>query len=279
MFRSRFLNCAGREVHVAEWGDSDSSAAVLWHGLTRTGRDFDELALGLGDIRWVLCPDTPGRGLSEWLPGSDYTLGAYAETAAALLDGLGVGECDWVGTSMGGLLGIHMAAGRLRGRIRRLVINDVGPEIPLGAMARIAAYAGNPKSFERVSDFALWMREAYSPFGENPDSYWERLARTSCRRLPDGRITAHYDPEIVSPFSRLAGGSGGLDMWAEYDGLECPVLLLRGAESDVLPEKTAAEMTRRGPRARLVEFAGCGHAPALATPEQIAVVREFLTGG
>ena len=223
----------------------------------------------------VLGPDTPGRGLSAWLAAEDYNLEVYAEVAAALLDNLGIGECDWAGTSMGGLLGMVLAGGRLRGRIRRLVLNDVGPEIPAAAMARIAAYAGNPPVFARASEFAEWLRAAYAPFGENPDSYWQRLARTSCRRLPDGRWTAHYDPRIVSPFAKAAGG---LDLWAEYDAVACPTLLLRGGRSDVLPQRTAEEMTRRGPRARLLVFPQCGHAPALATPEQIDAVREFLTG-
>lgn len=277
-FRARFVDCGGREVHCADWGAlglEEHRPLVMWHGLTRNGRDFDEAAGAFCATRRVLCPDAPGRGLSAWLPAGDYRLEVYAEAAARLLDALGVGECDWAGTSMGGLLGMRMAAGVLRGRIRRLVLNDVGPEIPAGALARIAAYAGAPPAFGRVSEFAAWLRAAYAPFGENPDSYWERLARTSHRRLPDGRVTAHYDPAIVSPFARAAGG---LDMWAEYDSLECPTLLLRGADSDVLSAMTAMEMTRRGPRARLVVFPGCGHAPTLATPEQIETAREFLEG-
>lgn len=273
MFRSRFATCAGREIHFAEWGNESAPAAVMWHGLTRNGRDFDEAAAALGDKWRVICPDAPGRGLSAWLSPEEYRHDVYAETALALLEELGIQECDWVGTSMGGLLGMRLAAEELRGRVRRLIVNDVGPTIPAAAMARIAAYAGNPPTFETVSEFAKWLRGAYRSFGENPEAYWERLIATSSRRLPDGRITAHYDPGIVSPFSRAAGG---LDLWAEYDSIECPVLLLRGAESDVLPPEMAEEMTRRGPRAELKVFPNCGHAPPLATPEQIAVVREFL---
>lgn len=273
--RLRFAQCAGREIHFADWGDESAPAAVFWHGLTRNGRDFDEAALALCGARRVICPDAPGRGLSEWLPPEDYRLEVYAETATALLDHLGVRECDWVGTSMGGLLGIHLAAGALRGRMRRLVVNDVGPVVPSAALKRIAAYAGNPPVFETASEFAKWLREAYRPFGKNPESYWDRITFASCRRLPDGRVTAHYDPDIVLPFSRAAEG---LDMWAAYDSVECPVLLLRGAESDVLPSEIAAEMTQRGPRARLRVFPDCGHAPALATPAQIDAVRAFLDG-
>ena len=273
MFRSRFASCAGREIHFTEWGNASAPAVVMWHGLTRNGRDFDEAASALSDKWRVLCPDAPGRGLSEWLPPRDYRREVYAETALALLEGLGIRECCWVGTSMGGLVGMHLAAGAMRGRIRRLAVNDIGPEIPAAAMSRIAAYAGNPPTFETVSEFAKWLRNAYRSFGDNPESYWERLTAASSRRLPDGRITAHYDPEIVSPFSRAADG---LNMWAEYDSIECPVLLLRGAESDVLPPEMAEEMTRRGPRAELKVFPNCGHAPALATPEQITPAREFL---
>lgn len=275
-FHSKFLNCAGREVHFTEWGAADAPVVIMWHGLTRTSRDFDEAAAALCDTHRVICPDTPGRGLSEWLPAADYNLSVYAQTAEALLDELGIETCDWVGTSMGGLLGIHLAAGALRGRIRRMVINDVGPKIPLTAMARIAVYAMKPKVFTRASDFAAWLREAYQSGGENPDSFWQRLVHTSCRRLPDGRWTMHYDPNIVSLSSKDAIG---LNMWAAYDSLECRVLLLRGAESDVLPQATAQEMTRRGPQARLEVFPGCGHAPTLAVPGQLAVLRAFLTDG
>ena len=276
MFRSRFLKCAGREVHFADWGADSAPAVVMWHGLTRNGRDFDEAAAALCAAgRRVICPDAPGRGLSEWLPPEDYRYPVYAETAAALLDNLGIAEFDWVGTSMGGLVGIKLAAGAMRGRVRRLAANDIGPVIPAAAMRRIADYAGNPPTFGTASEFGAWLRQAYRPFGENPESFWERLIATSCRRLPDGRITAHYDPGIVLPFSRA---SGGMDMWAEYDSIDCPVLLLRGEKSDVLTQEIAEEMTRRGPRAKLMVFPNCGHAPPLAAPEQIAVVREFLKG-
>ena len=270
-FQSRFLRCAGREIHFTEWGAADAPVVVMWHGLTRTGRDFDEAAAALSETRRVICPDTPGRGFSEWLPAKEYTLAVYAGIAQALLDELGIEKCDWVGTSMGGLLGIHLAAGPLRGRIRRMVINDIGPTIPLAAMARIAKFAMKPKRFDRASQFAAWLRETYEPFVQAPDTYWERMAHTSCRRLPDGRWTTHYDPAIVRPFSTAVTG---LNMWAEYDSLDCPVLLLRGANSDVLPQKTAEAMTERGPQARLVVIPDCGHAPSLATPEQLALLRE-----
>ena len=288
MFRSRLAECGGREIHFTDWGNESDPAVALWHGLTRNGRDFDEAAAALCKAgKRAICPDAPGRGLSEWLPPEDYRYEIYAQAAVALLDRLQIRECDWVGTSMGGLLGMRLAAGALRGRIRRLVVNDIGPVIPPPALARIASYAGNPPVFGRVSEFAEWLREAYRPFGENPDSFWERLVRTSHRRLPDGKITAHYDPRIVLPFTRSAAGangpggsdgSGGLDMWAEYDSIGCPVLLLRGAESDVLPQAVAEEMTRRGPCARLEVFPNCGHAPALATARQIAAVVDFLAG-
>ena len=275
MFRSRFLKCAGREVHFTEWGRTDSPALVMWHGLTRNGRDFDESAAALCGKWRVICPDTPGRGLSQWLNPNEYRLEIYARIAAELLDKLNLRECQWIGTSMGGLLGMRLAAVELREKIRALVLNDVGPTIPAAAMARIAAYAGKPPVFDAVSEFSAWQRQAYKSFGENPESFWERLAASSCRRLPDGRITAHYDPAIVSPFAQT---TGGLDMWKEYDSIQCPVLLLRGESSDVLPAETAKEMTRRGPRAKLLTFPNCGHVPTLTTPEQIAPVRAFLTG-
>ena len=289
MFRSRFLQCAGREIHFAEWGNESAPAVVMWHGLTRNGRDFDEIAAALADSRRVVCPDSPGRGLSQWGQPDDYRYETYAEVATDLLNQLGVAECDWVGTSMGGLLGIKLAAANAesepeskpgsesepppRIRIRKLVVNDIGPEIPPAALARIAAYAGNPPTFPTVSAFGEWLREAYRPFGPAPESFWQRVIATSVRRLPSGEVAAHYDPAIATPFFRA---SGKFDMWSEYDSVRCQTLLIRGAQSDVLPQDVAEQMTRRGPKAKLLTFPDCAHAPALATPKQIAPVRKFL---
>jgi pimeloyl-ACP methyl ester carboxylesterase len=191
----------------------------------------------------------------------------------ALLDALDVARVDWVGTSMGGAIGIVAAAGTLRGRISHLVLNDNAPELAAGAVERIRNYAGNPAAFATMSELEQYFRTVYQPYGWLSDASWRRLAETSARRLPDGRLTPHYDPQIVRQFHRARND---YLLWDEYDSLTTPVLLLRGEQSDLVLRETAAEMKLRGPRAQVVEISGCGHAPALNTPEQLALIEKFL---
>lgn len=273
-FRSRFMQCAGVEVHFTEWGDPSAPMLVMWHGLARNGRDFDELAAALSADWHIICPDTPGRGLSGWLLPPQYTIETYAVVADALLQQLGKRTCTWLGTSMGGLLGMHLAAAAWRGRINALVVNDIGTELSAAGLRRIGEYVAHPPLCKTMAEFSDWMRSTYRSFGDNPDSFWERLARTSVRRLPNGRFTTHYDPNIAVLFSHIRDN---LNLWQQYEQIECPLLLLRGEHSDILPAEVAEEMTQRGPRAVLHTFPDCGHAPALARPEQIAVVEQFLT--
>ncbi|MDA8233145.1 MAG: alpha/beta hydrolase [Magnetospirillum sp.] len=277
-FRSLYFSLAGHEIHVTEWGDPASPALVMAHGLVRQGRDFDTAAARLAERFRVLCPDTIGRGLSSWsaAPERDYTLSGYVHLAASLLDALGVAICAWVGTSMGGLIGMAAAAGPLRGRIARLVLNDIGPVIDPAAVERIRTYGGHIPDFDGVVAYEAFLRRVYAPFGALTDAEWRRMAETSARRRDDGRITVHYDPRIVQVFAQ-AGQTP--DLWEAYDGLACPVLVLRGAESDMLTPEVAGAMTRRGPRAGLVTVPGCGHAPALNVPSQLDVVERFLEGG
>lgn len=272
---SRYLRCEGRELHYTEWGRPDAPALIMWHGLARTGRDFDELAQALaGDYR-ILCPDTIGRGLSQWSPDpvAEYRLDFYARLARALLDGLRLDRVRWVGTSMGGATGMYAAATTLKDRISHLVVNDIGPSLPQPAIDRILAYAGNPPAFDTVTELETWLRAAYKPYGWQSDEQWRRMAETSVRRLPDGRVTAHYDPAIVGQFHHHPAD---YERWAEYDSLRVPLLLLRGADSDLLLPEVAEAMTRRGPRARRIDFPDCGHAPALNVEPQIEAVRQFL---
>jgi len=272
---SRYMRCEGRELHYTEWGAADAPAVIMWHGLARTGRDFDELAQALaGDYR-VICPDTIGRGLSQWSPDpvAEYRLDFYAALARALLDGLRLARVRWVGTSMGGATGMHAAATILRGRISHLVVNDIGPELPQAAIRRILDYVGAPPAFDTVTELEAWLRAAYKPYGWQSDEQWRRMAETSMRRLPDGRVTAHYDPTIVGQFSHHPDD---YDRWEGYDSLRLPVLLLRGADSDLLLPEVADAMTRRGPRARRIDFPDCGHAPALNVAPQIDAIRQFL---
>ena len=275
--RSAYHQIAGSEVHVLTWGADSAPPVILWHGLARTGRDFDDLAAALADRYRLICPDTPGRGLSQWsaAPDSDYCMAAYARLAAGLADRLGLGRFAWVGTSMGGALGIAAAAGSLRGRISHLALNDIGPTLPSAAGARIRAYLGHPPDFATLSEFDAYLRTIYRPFGAHTDAQWRRMAETSFRRLPNGRVTAHYDPAIVRQFDLYPRD---FEQWDAYESLALPTLVLRGAESDLLTPEVAAEMGRRGPGAACVTIPGCGHAPALNVAEQIAILRGFLAG-
>jgi pimeloyl-ACP methyl ester carboxylesterase len=274
---SHYLVCQGRELHVTAWGDPQAEVVVAWHGLARTGRDMDDIAAHLAQ-RWrVLCPDTLGRGLSQWspVPDDEYHLGFYAAQAVDLLDQLGIAQCHWLGTSMGGAIGLHAAAGPLRGRIQRLVMNDIGPELAAPAVSRIRGYAGSPPAFATVGELEQYFRSIYRPYGALTDAQWRRLTETSVRRLPDGRVTPHYDPAMVRQF--LAHPQD-YDQWDAWDALPIPVLVLRGADSDLLLPDVAEAMRNRGPRAVVVTIPGCGHAPALNTPAQFALVERFFAG-
>ena len=275
---SHYIRCADREIHYMDWGAGNPRTVIAWHGLARTGRDMDELAEYLSAPERgyrVICPDTVGRGLSQWSPDprNDYCLRFYAQLATELVDALGLARFHWVGTSMGGAIGMVAAAGSLRGRIERLVLNDMGPQIAESALARIRSYAGNPSAFATVSELEQYFRQVYRPYGYLSDAQWRRLTETSTRRLPDGRVTPHYDPAMVQQFIHHPKDH---DRWPDYDSLTLPVLCLRGAESDLLEADTAAQMAVRGPRAQVVTIAGCGHAPALNVPDQLELVAGFL---
>ena len=275
--KSRYLTCEGREIHFMEWGAEHGEAVIAWHGLARTGRDMDELAAHLSSRYRVICPDTIGRGLSQWSPQPEreYCLAFYGRLALSLLEQLGIRDCHWVGTSMGGAIGIHLAAGALRGRIRRLVLNDIGPKIADAALERIKTYAGRPPQFDRVSELEQYFRTIYKPFGWLSDEQWRRLTETSTRRLPEGKITTHYDPKMVLQFVHHPRD---YEQWEAWDAMSAPTLCLRGEASDLLLPDVAEEMKRRGPQATVVTIAGCGHAPALNVPDQLNLVQRFLAG-
>jgi pimeloyl-ACP methyl ester carboxylesterase len=274
---SKYLVCDGHEIHYTEWGAQDSEAVIAWHGLARTGRDMDELAAHLSPSYRVICPDTIGRGLSQWSgqPERDYCLEVYGRIAVSLLDQLGIRTARWVGTSMGGALGMALAAGPLKGRIRCLVLNDIGPQLGEAAVQRIRAYAGNPAEFDRVSELEQYFRTVYKPFGWLSDEQWRRLTETSMRRTVEGKVTPHYDPKMVLQFVHHPAD---YDLWDAYDAIDVPTLCLRGETSDLLLPETAEAMRSRGPRAVVVTVAGCGHAPALNVPDQLQRVERFLSG-
>ncbi|HEY0823574.1 MAG TPA: alpha/beta hydrolase [Ramlibacter sp.] len=280
---SNYVTCAGREIHYTEWGARHARTVIAWHGLARTGRDMDELAESLSSNWRVICPDTIGRGFSQWSPdpGNEYRLAFYARIAAELMDRLGIERAHWVGTSMGGAIGTVCAAGllqpQLEDRIQSLVLNDNAPRLAAAAVERIRSYAGNPPAFATMAELEAFFRQVYKPYGWLSEAQWRRLTETSARRLPDGRVTPHYDPAMVRQF---IDHPNDYDLWEHYDRLRIPVLLLRGAESDLVLPDAAAEMLQRGPGAlgltRVVEVAGCGHAPALNVPEQLDLVRSFI---
>ena len=274
--KSLYLSCEGRELHYTEWG-SGPETVIAWHGLARTGRDMDDIAAHLAERYRVICPDTIGRGPSQWSPQPEreYCLEFYARLAVSLVDQLGLERFYWLGTSMGGALGIRLAAGALKGRIRRLVLNDIGPQLGAAAVERIRAYAGKPAQFERMSELEQYFRTIYRPYGWLSDDQWRRLTETSTRRTAEGRVTPHYDPNMVLQFEHHPRD---YDQWEAYDAIDVPTLCLRGESSDLLLADTAEEMRRRGPRSVVVTIAGCGHAPALNVPAQFELVERFFNG-
>ncbi|MDQ3195820.1 MAG: alpha/beta fold hydrolase [Burkholderiales bacterium] len=284
-------------VAYTDWGDRANPHVVICvHGLTRNARDFDFLAETLSSDCRVVCPDIVGRGASDWLPHKkDYGYPLYLTDMAALIARVGTKpvrsrwdalwrrlrgrrdepRIDWVGTSMGALIGMMLAA-QPQSPIQRLVINDAGPFVPRAALQRIAAYVGKDPRFGAVDELEQYLRKFCASFGPLTDTQWRHLATHSSRQGKDGSYGFSYDPGIAEPFR----GSlfYDVDLWPLWDKIRCPVLILRGADSDLLLHKTAQEMLTRGPRTRLVEFAGVGHAPMLMAQDQIDAVREFLLG-
>jgi pimeloyl-ACP methyl ester carboxylesterase len=280
---SHYLQCHGFNIHYTAWGDASLPVVIAWHGLARTGRDFDALAEQLAAHYRVICPDTIGRGLSQWshAPQNDYSFATYARITLDLMEALKIEKAHWIGTSMGGALGLVCAAAielpAFKGRIQSLVLNDIAPEISAAAVDRIKAYAGEPPAFETVPELEAFFRQAYAPFGFQTDAQWTHLTETSTRRLPDGRVTPHYDPNITQQFFREVPE---YPMWNEYDALDIPVMVMRGSNSDLISPDTLQAMHTRGPGSkgllRTEEIPGCGHAPALNVPAQWQLVMDFF---
>jgi pimeloyl-ACP methyl ester carboxylesterase len=263
-----------------EWGEEDNPRVLICvHGLSRQGRDFDTLARSLCNHYRVVCPDVVGRGRSDWLVDfpMGYQIPQYAADMVSLLARVNASTVDWVGTSMGGLIGLVMAA--MQGSpLRRLVLNDVGPTIESSALARIGGYIGLPSRWPTLDAAADADLAISAGFGPHTREQW--LALTEPQLIVDGdMLRPRRDPAIAVPFRAATPQAARLGeelLWQAYDGLTLPTLLLRGADSDLLSPATAQAMTRRGPRARMVEFAGVGHAPMLVQPDQVSAVREFL---
>lgn len=272
------LSPAGfHRMAYVEWGDAaNPRVLVCVHGLTRCGRDFDFLAAALADRYRVVCPDVVGRGISDWLRDPHhYTVAQYAQDMTALIARLAVESIDWLGTSMGGIIGMALAA-QPGTPIRRLILNDVGPLLPAAALQRIGAYLATPPDFASPQEAENYIRTIAAPFGPLSDVQWHHLTKHVIRLGDDGRYHLRYDPGIAIPFAEAAREGQDIDLWPLYDAIRCPTLVIRGAESDLLTRETLAAMQARGPRARSVEIPGVGHAPMFLDDEQICIVRDFL---
>ncbi len=291
-----FINCpdasGGHRMAYWQWGNPQADHVIVCvHGLSRQGRDFDVLAKALvarggGAVR-VVCPDVAGRGQSDWLKDPmGYQIPNYAADMLALLAHLKPVTLDWVGTSMGGLIGMVIGAQpdtALSASVRRLVLNDVGPTIQWQALQRIGQYLGNAPRFASLAQAAQAMWVVSTGFGPHTPEEWLALSAPMVKPMTDaqGGVALHYDPAIAVPFRAIteeAAAAGEKVMWQLYDAIRAKTLLLRGADSDLLTPGTAQAMTERGPKARLVEFAGVGHAPTLVADDQVAWVVDFLFG-
>jgi pimeloyl-ACP methyl ester carboxylesterase len=262
-----------------EWGDAaNPKVLVCVHGLTRCSRDFDFFAQAMADEYRVICPDVVGRGRSDWLRNKSlYALPQYCADMTTLLAKLNAEAVHWVGTSMGGLIGMALAS-QPETPIARLVLNDVGPVITAASLERIGTYLGQAPRFDSIEQAEAFVRFVSATFGSLSDEQWRHLTLHTTRTAADGKVEFAYDPGIAQAFRDAFATSGGkdLEIWPMYDAIACPILLLRGATSDLLPHDAALQMCQRGPRAKLIEVPGVGHAPMLMDTAQAAPVREFL---
>ena len=279
--RLKRVQCANPKGlhHMAyvEWGDPDNPRVLVCvHGLTRIGRDFDFLAQRLCGQYRVVCPDVVGRGRSDWLPDpAGYGVPQYVGDMVTLIARLGVEQVDWFGTSMGGLIGMALAA--LPGTpIRRMVLNDVGPVVTNASLRRIADYVGKAPKFASLDQAEQYIRQVSAPFGPLTDEQWRHLTVHVTRPVTGGGFEMGYDPDIAKPMQAMLF-LGDIELWNLYDAIRCPTLCVRGAESDLLTADTLAQMAVRGPRARTLEIAGVGHAPMFMDIAQTAPVEQFLT--
>ena len=276
------LSAAGfHHMAYVEWGDAaNPKVLVCVHGLTRSGRDFDFLAQALADDYRVVCPDVVGRGRSDWLRNASlYALPQYCADMTALLARVNAETVHWVGTSMGGLIGMALAC-QPETPITRLVLNDVGPVITATSLERIGTYLGAAPRFDSIEQAEAFVRFVSSTFGTLSDAQWRHLTVHVTRTAADGKVEFAYDHGIAQVFREMQAASDGKDieLWPLYDGIACPTLLVRGETSDLLTHDAALQMSRRGPQARLVEMPGVGHAPMFMDSLQVAPVREFLLG-
>ncbi|EXI81162.1 MAG: Tropinesterase [Candidatus Accumulibacter appositus] len=279
--RESTVRCLGphglHTMAYTEWGDAENPQVLLCvHGLTRNGRDFDVLANALASDYRVICPDIVGRGRSDRLffP-DDYALPTYANDIITLIARLGVDSVHWLGTSMGGLIGMFLSS--LPGSpITRMVLNDVGPLIALDALQRIGEYLGKAPDFADLDEAEAYVRTVCAPFGRLTDAQWRYMTVVGTRPKAEGGFEMNYDRALAQPYQKAFLEAKEISLWPMYDAIRCPTLVLRGAQSDILLHDTAVEMTLRGPKAKLVEVPDVGHAPMFLDEPQVRAVQDFL---
>jgi pimeloyl-ACP methyl ester carboxylesterase len=273
---SRFLGINNRSIHVKVYNPEEKRTVVCWHGLARSGSDFLKLADTLSGSFRVLCPDTIGRGLSQWAdnPAEEYNYFNYVRIAMGICDHFNLDHLDWVGTSMGGILGMILASTSLKNRINHLVMNDIGPEIPEDAIQRIISYtSGEQPEFDSYPEFEAYMKELYIMMGKRSEQEWFDFADSSMRRNSNGKFTVHFDPDIVQAPQETVPG---FNLWENFRNLSCPILLLHGGQSDVLTKEIVKKMQSAKPYMEVLTIPDCGHAPGLHKNWHIDPIVRFL---
>jgi pimeloyl-ACP methyl ester carboxylesterase len=276
----RYVKCASprglHKVSYLEWGDPrNQRVLVCVHGLTRCARDFESLAAAMSDKYRVVSVDIAGRGDSDWLADPMlYQLPQYLNDMVTVIARLDVESVHWVGTSMGGLIGMALAA-QPGTPVQKLVINDAGPVVSKVSLERIASYVGLAPAFPNIEAAEKYVRTVSAPFGPHSDAEWRFLTEVVMRKNADGSLRLHYDPKLAEPFRALMP-EGDMELWPVWEAIKCPTLVLRGAQSDLLTRATFEKMSSTGPKAKGVEFAGVGHAPTIMHADQIKPVRDFL---
>lgn len=270
------------QMAYKEWGDaSNPNVVVCVHGLTRVSDDFDALAGALSTDYRVICPDIVGRGRSDHLRDPNYyQIPQYVSDMVTLIARLDVESVNWLGTSMGGVIGLALAS-LPNNPVRKLLLNDIGPSIDAEALARIGEYVGQKVHFDTFDAAWQYVRAISLSFGAHSDEQWRKLASDVMRQDTDEKWTFVYDPGLALPFKATTAESAQLDeqrLWAAYDAIRCPTLVVRGADSDLLSRETATAMSQRGPKAKVVELAGVGHAPTFLSEAQIAIAKNFFLG-
>ena len=274
MPKTKFIELHNRRIAYQDWGSENSQhQTVCVHGLTRNKHDFDHLARSLSDISRVICIDIAGRGESDWLPNPDkYNYQTYVSDIKAIFAKLKLSNAYWVGTSMGGIIGMLLSADSPY-LIKKLILNDVGPFIPKSSLLRIKEYVGDSVQFKSIAESTTYFKRILSGFGDLSDQQWDQLARNSIKPLEDEKFTLHYDPSIANAFQ---GELEDVDLWNIWDVIEAEVMTIRGENSDLLLEKTLTEMGTRGPKSKTAVIQNAGHAPALLSESEIKIIKEFL---